>query len=114
MVTFALLERVKAASAPKGEALADDVVLSSVSGKLSGARLPRFARCVGTAESRSPQLSNFWAHWTSHGAQLTPSSPSRAQPLRVPMHAADMRAACEVSRAKNAWLHAAHTCLRSS
>ena len=37
MVTFALVERVKAASAHSGEALADDVVLSSVSGKLSGA-----------------------------------------------------------------------------
>ena len=44
MVTFALLERVKAAHAPSGEALADDVVLSSVSGKLSGARIARVAR----------------------------------------------------------------------
>ncbi len=37
MVTFALLERVKAPAATSGEAFVDDVVLSSVAGKLSGA-----------------------------------------------------------------------------
>ena len=44
VATFALLERVKAANAPSGEACADDVVLSSVSGKLSGAPVAPLAR----------------------------------------------------------------------
>ena len=37
VVTFALLERHQASAAPSGEAFADDIVLSSVTGKLSGA-----------------------------------------------------------------------------
>ena len=44
VVIFALLERVKAPAATSCEAFADDVVLSSVAGKLSGAFISSFAR----------------------------------------------------------------------
>ena len=46
MVTFALLEQVK--GGPTGETLADDVVLTSVSGKLSGACARARQACIRT------------------------------------------------------------------
>jgi hypothetical protein len=63
-----LLEWVKAAPATSGDAFADDVVLSSVSGKLSGA-LVRGRLVHIDAHSEHSQLSNFWLPWTRHGAQ---------------------------------------------
>jgi len=71
VVTFALLERVKASLEPSGEGFADDVVLSSVSGKLSGALAVAGGSRACSAHVPHPQLSNCLWLWTRHGALST-------------------------------------------